>query len=355
MLIIQIDKYTLQLAEVSYNGKKTLINKMRLFRLPENLENGGCSKDTAASADFVSNCIERGRLAKGKALLFLDDSSVMRKEYTHENSKPAHLLSLACLEADAILPENEGSFIIENEWYGPRKNREGLQTSVIYAANEDLVSGLTKHLKKRGILLKAVFPSALAHTDLIRSLLNPMISGKEFADRTVVSVCFSDQEMRIAVFHNGELIHQRIDEQSMQDFYRNVALAYHIPQTETESFCLKNGFNRNADINRINADAYERMEEAAESMLLKFVRSINIILNSEGLNLDHIIISGTPSAFPGFAEFISKCLKVDCSVIDEYSQRLSPIVELGDELKNRSNLFHKLVLLRGADYKKNKD
>lgn len=355
MLTIHINKCTLQIAEVSYSGKTSCINKMRQFDLPDDLENGGFTKNTAVSADFIASCIERGKLSKEKALLFLGESFVMHKEYTHESTKPANLLSLACLEADAILPENQGTFIIENEWYGPRKNKAGLQISAIFAINEETVSDLTKLLKEKGIKVIGVFPAAIAHTDLVKKLIGSSIGGTVFADKTVAAIYFSDHETRISIFHNGELIHQRADEQLMEEFFRNVAAAYNISVNEAFDLCLKNGFQPDSGVNREYKDAYDQMQDAGAAMLSKMARFINILLTSEDLKLDHIIISGAPAAIPGFPGLISECFDVRCSTIDDFREELSGDVRLGGELKDRYNLFHRLALLKGIDYKKYKE
>lgn len=355
LLTIKIEKNILQLAKVRHIWKKTYIDKVRVFPIPENLENGGFVKNTGAFADFVVSCLDRGKLTKGKAMLLLDVSTVLLKEYTHEKSKPAHLLSLASLEADAVLPENEGKFIIENEWYGSRMDHEGLQTSAIYAVNESFITKITKDMKTRGIKLVAVIPTTIVHTDIIKKLLSNKISGSEFDNKTVVALDLSHQEIRASVFHNRELIHQRADDQIMDEFYRSVATAFHLSLEEAEEYCLKNGFREESEGNRRNSVAYEEMAQTGVSLVTRMARSIKIILSAENLILDRIIISGVAAAIPGLAKFINECLGIQCNSIDDYYESLSEAVKLDGELKNRNNLFQRLVLLAVIDYKHKKN
>lgn len=355
LLTIKIEKNILQLAEVRQSGKKTYINKVRVFPMPENLENGSFIKNTKAFADFVVASIEKGKLAKEKAMLLLDVSSVLLKEYTHEKTKPSHLLSLASLEADAILPDNEGIFIIENEWYGNRQDQDGLQTSAIYAANEGFISGLSRDLKAKGIKLVAVFPTTIVHTDIIKKLISKGISGSEFDQKTVVALNLSNQEIRVAVFHNRELIHQRADDQIMEEFYRNVANVFHLSLEEAEEHCLKYGFDEEGIGNKKNPDAYEHMAQTAVSLITRMARSIKIILTSQNLRPHHIIISGEASAIPGLTRFINECLGIQCDGIERFYQSLSKVIDLDGELKERKKLFQRLIILAGLDFKHKKD
>lgn len=355
LLTIKIEKNILQVAEISQNRKKTFINKVRVFPIPENLENGGFVRNTADFADYISSCIERGKLKKEKAVLLLDISSVLLKEYTHEKSKPAHLLSLASLEADAVLPENEGKFIIENEWYGSRQNQDGLQTSAIYAVNEDFISGLTKAMKNKGIKLIAVFPTTVVHSDIIKKLLSKKISGSEFDYKTVVALDLSHQEIRASIFHNRDLIHQRVDDQIMEEFYRTVANSFRISLEGAEEYCLKNGLNEESQGNLMNPEAYEQMAQTGVSLITRIARSIKLILSAENLRPDRIIISGASSAIPGLTKFINECLGIPCDSIDNYYKVLSGAVDLDGELKDRKNIYQRFVLLSGVDLKLKKD
>jgi len=355
LLTIKIEKNYLQLAEISHSKKKTFINKVRVFSIPENLENVGFVRNIGAFTDFVVSCIERGKLTKGNAILLLDVSSVLLKEYYHEKSKPAHLLALAGLEADAVLPDDEGKFIIQNEWYGARLNQDRLQTSSIYAVNEGFVSGITKEMKNRGIKLVAVLPTTIVHTDIIKKLISKKISGSEFDNKTVIAINMSNQEVRAAVFHNRELIHQRADDQIMEEFYRNVANAFSLSIEEAEEYCLKNGFDESRESNRENPEAYERMAESGVSLITRFARSIKIILSAENLRPDHIIISGSAAAIPGLTKFIYDCVGIQCNSIDDYRDAMTGVIDLGGELKDRKYLFERFVLLAGLDFKRKKE
>ncbi|HZK61758.1 MAG TPA: pilus assembly protein PilM, partial [Anaerovoracaceae bacterium] len=363
LLTIKIENNILQLAEVRHIGKKAYIDKVRVFSIPENLGNGGFVKNTEVFADFVVSCLDRGKLKKEKAMILLDISTVFLKEYTHEKSKPIHLLSLASLEADAALPENEGEFIIENEWYGPRKNQKGMQTSAIYAVNERFITRITKDMKTRGIKLAAVIPTTIVHTDIIKKLLSNKISGSEFDNKTVVALDLSHQEIRAIVFHNRELIHQRTDNQIMDEFYRSVATAFNLSLDVAEEYCLKNGFHEESEGNRRDPVAYEEMTQTGVSLVTRMARSIKMILSEENLIPDRIIISGVAAAIPGLAKFINECLGIQCNSINDYYESFSKAVELGGKLKsrnnlsqkNRNNLFQSLVLLAGIDYKRKKN
>lgn len=355
LLTIKIEKSSLQLAEVNQVGKKSLIQKMRMFALPENLENGGFIHNPSALADFILSCIERGKLTKEKSVLLMDVASVMLKEYTHEKTKPSALLALASLEAEAVLPENEGSFIIENEWYGGTLNKDGLQRSAIYAVNEAFITEISKELKVKGVKLTAVFPTSIVHTQLIRNLLSAGISGNEFNSKTVAAIDLSHQEIRVSIFHNRSLIHQRADDILMEEFYRSIAAVFMIPLEEAEEYCLKYGFLENgAATGRISTEIYESIQNAGAALITKLFRSINIILTSEQLHLDQIIISGTAAAFPGIAAIISEYTGAPCSSIDDYYGMLSQVVSLDGELKERQNLYQRLVILAGVDYRQKK-
>ena len=355
LLTIRIEKSSLQLAEADHNGKKLLIQKMRMFALPENLESGGFLQDPTAMADFIASCIERGKLSGGKAILLLDVASVMLKEYTHEKTKPSVLLSLAVLEAEAVLPDNEGEFIIENEWYGGRLNKDGLQKSAIYAANERFISEIGKECRKKGVKLAAVFPASTVHTELVRLLLDSRISGSEFSEKTIAAIDLSHQEIRVAVFHNRDLVHQRADDLLLEEFYRGAAAVYMIPVEEAEDYCLKYGFREKGSGGILDLPSLEALYQAGGSFITKLLRSVNVILTAEELQLDAVVISGTAAAIPGMPEIVAESTGIPCKSIDEYYEMLSDTIVLDDELKERENLFQRLFLLCGIDYRKKKN
>ncbi|MDD2215566.1 MAG: pilus assembly protein PilM [Eubacteriales bacterium] len=343
LLTIQIEKNIIQLANISKRGESIYINKMRRLFLPDNLKNGEFTSDTAAFSDFIDMVITKGKLSKGKAILLLGADCVIHREYTHEELKKSQLVSLAILEANAILPEDEGTFIVENQWYGSRHNKEGLQTSAIFAVNQEFITSLTNELKAKGIKLSGIFPTMVAHTDLIRKLLNYKISGLEFSDKTVAAIHLSPQETQVSLFHNRQLIHQRTDSLAVSEFYQAVATTFQLSADETESY-----------INN-NPESLKQVEEAASLMITTLIRSINIVSSVEGLRIDNILISGGTASIPGMAEFFTEVTEIPCSNIEQYKEALSKIVTLQGELKEHQEFYQRLVLLRGLDYKKRKE
>jgi Tfp pilus assembly PilM family ATPase len=348
LLIVKVEKYVLQIAEASSRGKKVTLNKMRQFALPQHLENGGYINDTSSLVDFINSCILKGKLNKYKIFLLLGSNAVMNKEYNHQRTKASHLLSLANLEADAILPANEGEFIVENEWYGHRLNRDGLETSMIYALDEGFVAELVQGMKANKLKLIGISPISAVHTGIIKKLFSS-IKSNEFKDKTIVAINMSQHETYISIFHNQELVHQRVDESIIQDFYKEISDALQIPIHSVEAYCLRAGFKND------NSIAYKQIADAATTMTTKLKRSLSLVLNAEGLNLDHIILSGTPSAIAGLTELISNSmLETKCAVIGDYSEALSKYIRFNGELKDRSDLFQSIVLLGGIGRKSKK-
>ena len=172
---------------------------------------------------------------------------------------------MANLEADAILPANEGEFIVENEWYGHRLNRDGLETSMIYALDEGFVAELVQGMKANKLKLIGISPISAVHTGIIK--LFSSIKSNEFKDKTIVAINMSQHETYISIFHNQELVHQRVDESIIQDFYKEISDALQIPIHSVEAYCLRAGFKND------NSIAYKQIADAATTMTTKLKRS----------------------------------------------------------------------------------
>ncbi|NLY70483.1 MAG: pilus assembly protein PilM [Clostridiales bacterium] len=344
LLIVKVEKYVLQIAEASIRGKKVILNKVRQFTLPEHLENGGYINATSGLVDFINSCILKGKLNRYKIYLLLGTNAVINKEFNHQTTKASHLSSLAYLEADAILPVNEGEFIIENYWYGKRLNREGLETSMIYAIDEGFVSNLVQSMKANKLKLVGISPISSTHTGIIQKILSSK-KGNDFRDKTVAAINMSQHETYISVFHNQQLIHQRVDETILQDFYKEISEVLQIPIHSVENYCERLGLDKDNP----------QIVDAVATMMTRVIRSLSIILNSEELSLDQVILSGAPSAIPGLVELISNSLEdVKCALISDYKEALSKYIRFNGELRDRSDLFQSIVLLGGIEKKRKK-
>ncbi|WP_027398490.1 hypothetical protein [Anaerovorax odorimutans] len=356
LLTIKIEKNIIQFAEINSKANSTHIKKVRFFIMPTNLENGGYLNNSESFADFIVDCIEKSNFdKKNKIILLMDVSGVLQKEYTHEKVKLPYLLSLARLEAEAILPENEGEFIVENENYGENLNSQGLQTSVIYAVSEKFIVEISEHMKIRGTSVVAVFPTTVVHSKIMEILISPKISAEEFWGKTILALDLSNYEVRAAIFNDRQLFHQRADDILIEEFYRDIAEIYHISIDEAIGFCTINGFDLNSKENKKNPEAFASMIQAGNSLFTKLYRSLKLILSAEKLELDEVILSGTLASISGIEEIVESCMGVKCRKLNDYYERLSEKIILEDEMKEREFLFQEIFCLAGIDYKKTKE
>jgi Tfp pilus assembly PilM family ATPase len=345
LLTIQIEKNVLRLAQINSKGNRCFISKMRSFDLPENLYEGRYAADPHALSDYIISSIEKGRLPLGKAALLLGASSVIHKEYTHEPVRQSHLLALANLEAETILPEDEGEFIVENLWYGQEKNEQGLQTSSIFASSNAFVTDLAKALKQGGIKVVGVYSSLGVYSQLMKRLISGEVSGDRFEGKTVAALDISYPELRLAIYHKGQLIHQRMDEQLIDELYRTVASAHRIPMDAVGNFLLKNGLIEEKEGNKSDPSALEQTMQSVATTFSRLLRSINIILSAEGLSLDYLLVSGEGSSIPGLLDFVGDTSGISVGSAEEFYSEFSHVLELEGELADRTDLYASMLLL----------
>lgn len=351
LLTIQIEKNVIRMTQVNEKGNKSSIEKLRSFDLPDELAEGRYASAPQALADYIASSMEKGRLSFGKAVLLLGASSVIHKEYTHESAKRPHLIALANLEAESILPDDEGEFIIENLWYGPEKNKEGRQTSSIFASADVFITDLVKALKQNKVKIIGAYSTLSVYSRLMKKLISHEVAGDRFQGKTVAAMDLSYPELRLALYHNGQLIHQRMDEQYIEELIRAASAAYLIPPDAVGGFLQKNGLLEEKEGNLHNPQALEETQQAVGSIFSKLLRSINITLNSEGLSLDRIILSGELAAIPGLTEFFSEYAGIPVDSVNEFHSQFCKVIDLEGELSERDDLYQSLLLLGGVDRK----
>ncbi len=354
LLTIQIEKSIIRIALVNYKGRRRLIEKLRSFDLPDELSEGRYIADPKGLSDYIAASLEKGRLSFGKAILLLGSSTVIHKEYTHEPVKKSHLSALANLEAESILPENEGEFIVEYSRYGPVKNQKGLEIASIFACSDAFVTNLVNALKRSGIKVVGAYSSLSAYSLLMKELIGADVSGERFSGKTVAALDISYPELRLAVFNEGQLIHQRMDEQIMEEFYRAVSGAYRVPVASAGSILAASGFLEDRGINLDEPKALEQTVQAAGSLFFRLVRSVNITLSSFDLALDHILVTGEGAAFPGFVGFVMESSGIDAESIDDLYPQFSKVLDLEEELSDRKDLYQSLLLSGSMSLKEHK-
>lgn len=351
LLSVQIEKNSLRLAQINVKDNQCLVGKIRGFDLPENLEDGRYVKDPQGLSDFIISSIEKGQFSFRKAALLLGNSLIIHKEYTHEALKKSHLLALSNLEAETILPDDEGGFIVENLWYGSEKNKQGLQTSSIFACSNAFIADLVKALKKGGIKVVGAYSSLGAYSQLMKRLISREISGDRFAGKTVVALDISYPELRLAIYHNGHLIHQRTDEQLMEEFYRTVASAYRIPLNAVGRLLLEKGLLKKAEGEKADLQAPDKTVEAAATAFSRLMRSINIILNAEELDIDYLLVTGEGALIPGLLDFVGENYEITAERVDKLYPQFSKAIVLEEELAGRTDLYPISLLLGAAGQK----
>lgn len=354
LVTIQVQKNDLRIALVKYQGTQRLVEKMRSFDLPDDLTEGRYASEPQALSDFIASSIERGRLPSEKAILLLGASSVIHKEYTHGQVKKTQLLALANMEAESSLPEDEGEYIIENQWYGTHKNKEGMQTSAIFASADAYITDLVGALRRAGVRVIGAYSSLNVYSRMMGELVNSGSFAKIHSGKTLAAVDITHPEIRLAIYNKGQLIHQRMDEQLMEEFFRAASSAYRVPVSTVGRILSANGFLEAEEENREDPEALSRITQAAGLVFSRLLRSINILLDSLDLTLDYILISGEGAAFPGFVDFIGETSGISVGSVDEFHSEFSEIVDLAGELSDRKDLYSSILMLSGIGSKDQK-
>lgn len=278
-------------------GRKPIFEAPQCFELPEEMQNGKIYYDIPSFAKFVRSCMNSLNKNMGSRIVFcLEDDNVISKEYQHLPCKTKELLKLARLEAETVLQGNINDYTIENYEYNCPNPVTGRLKSSLFAVNSKLILDLKKEFNKFGLYIIKIVPP-------VSGLL---YAAKNFLDakNQIIGVLdVSYEKTRIVLLENGLPIFQRTFEPVFDEIIEILMAEHSLSYSDTVKLIFEHGFFGN-DSCIPKTPAEHQIVSLIDAALGEAVRNIRMVLSSERLEPDKLIVCGVLRCIPNFGEFL---------------------------------------------------
>ncbi len=293
-ILLQTSRGILSLTRVK-SGRRAVFGVPQNFELPENLRGGRVLSDIPVFAKFVRECILAANLDTKKILFCLEDDNVICKEYQHLPCKSKNLLSFAKLEAEAVLSDNVDDYMIQNYEYGYLNEVTGKLTSALFAVKNKLIVGIRKGFSQCGLSVIKIIPP-------IGGLLYAAKTGVDSKGQTVAVLDLGFEKTRLLVLHDGFPIFQRTFEGVYEDIIEIVRKNQSVSFRDAVGLVGSNGVY-GENVPDSSSEAAKQIAMLLDASASEAVRNIRMVISSERLELNQIILCGAMSTLPNFSEF----------------------------------------------------
>lgn len=323
-LIIEIGSRSLKLADTSYNGNDIVIDMAYYCENDDVFIKDGRIADTDSFSRLLTESIKAGGLKNRKAVILLDETYIIMKEFTHPKTSPKNLRQLAVFEAENILSVNEKDYVIDCYSYGERFNKDNQYKSILYAVKRDLVIDITGALKKAGLKSVKIVPFIYAYSKIMSKMAKNAFTGQETAVN-LAAIDFGSVNTRLVLFSDGRPIFQKLLRSVSQDIDVYISRYLNISAEQARAYKERNGLEQTAE-NMHNRELYDSILRAFNSMIEEILRTIRITFSSERLELNGIIITGGFSLTPGFCAHISEITGIPCYRSDDINLKAGALI-----------------------------
>lgn len=290
IILLQMSRRALYLTGAKCR-RKPVFGPPQCFELPQAMRNGKALDDLPAFAGFVRDCKKAANLRTNRILFCLEDDNVVSKEYRHLPCKKKELLSLAGLEAETVLQEDVGNFILQNYEYGRLNDVTGKLTSSLFAAKSALLKQIKKSFSKCGLRVIKITPP-------VGGLLYAGRTLPETNGQTAAVLDFDFVKTRLILLQNGTPVFQRTFETVFDDILEIIMKSQSLSFEDAFLLVTSQGIPMEQ-----NQEAEKQISVLLEASVSEAVRNIRMVLSSERLELDRLILCGGLSAIHHFGEF----------------------------------------------------
>ncbi len=308
VILIQTTRNALFLTPVK-SGRRASFGVPRNFELPGNMRMGGAYSDLNEFAKFVSDCIAKSKFGIKKIIFCIEDDNVICKEYQHLPCKSKNLLSFAKLEADSVLSDNINDYLLQNYEYGRQNEVTGKMTSSLFAIKSSLVSSITKIFSKFDLHVKKIVPP-------VGGLLYASKKAIDSHGKTIAVLDLSFEKTRLIVLHEGFPIFIRTFEAIYDDIAEIIMKSRAVSYDETVDLIHSYGVY---GVNSANptSESANQITTLLDTCASEAVRNIRMVLSSERLELNKMVLCGAMATLPNFSEFWNQLgLDVPIETID---------------------------------------
>lgn len=294
LILLQITRNVLSLTGVT-SGRRAAFGLPQTFELPESMRRGQAYNDIPLLAKFVRECIAAAQMGTKNIIFCLEDDNVICKEYQHLPCKTKNLLSFARLEAESVLSDSVDDYLIENYEYNHANEVTGKLTSALFAAKSRLILGIKRSFGQYGLHVLKIVPP-------IGGLLYAANQAVNSKGQTVAMLDLGFEKTRLLVLHDGFPVFQRTFESIYEDIIDLIRKEKSVSYREAAGLINSWGVYGEATPDA-NSTAAKQVAMLLDASANEAVRNIRMVLSSERLELNRIILCGAMSTLPNFSEF----------------------------------------------------
>ena len=301
IVFLELTNHAVKLTPARKSGRTSRFGAPAVFHLPKALDKPAVSDRPSAEnvrdfAVFVKKCLRDAAL-KGRGIVFCLDA--VTKEYQHLPAKRSDLLKLARLEAETVLPENTGRYVVANDEYGAADGQTGRRKSILYAVPDTLIQNLLKEFRSLGINIVKISPP-------ISGLMN---AAKTFlrlrpGEKATAVVDAGREKLRILLFCGNTPVFQKEFDSIYGELLEILEREEEISAEEAKREIVRPGFFLTAGKPRLRKATSENISLLIDTAAGEVIRNTRVVLSSDRLELEKVIFSGRFSSHPDFRQFV---------------------------------------------------
>jgi len=294
IILLQTTRSALYLTGIK-NGRKAVFGAPQCFELPLSMRGGRECDDIPLFAKFVRDCTQRAKLTSNKIVFCLEDDNMVSKEYQHLPCSRKSLLAFARLEAEAVLQNGIDDYMIQNYEYNRPNAVTGKLTSSLFAVKGTLLDRIRKDFSKCGFHVIKIVPPMSGLLYVGKTLIDSQ-------NKTVAVLDFGYEKTHLIILQNGLPVFQRTFETIYDDIIEILMKEKAISFQEAVGLVDAYGFFGEASPAQTSESA-KQISLLLDTSVNEAIRNIRMVISSERMELNKLILCGGLSAVPGFTEF----------------------------------------------------
>lgn len=300
-LFLQLTDRVLKLTPVKRSGRTSRFGAPAVFELPQALRDGRATENARGLAAFAKKCMQDAAL-EGRPVVFCLDA--VTKEYQHLPVRRADLLKLARLEAETVIPEDAGHYVVVNDEYGGTDGRTGRMKSVLYAVPGALIRDILKEFRQLGIRVAKISPPVSGLMNSAKTALRLRPGNPDFSGKTAAVVDVGKEKLRVLLFSGGSPVFQKEFDSVYGELTDILEREEGLAREDAEREIGRAGFLLNSGGGRLRPEAARSAALLIETAAGEVIRNIRVVLSSERLELGRIFFCGNFSSHPDFRQYI---------------------------------------------------
>ncbi len=300
-----------------HNGHVTVTAFAEAEYKGETISNGVIA-DRAALNFLITEMIKTGRMKSRKAIITVNSSDIIAREFKLPDVKAPSLKLLVNNEMSRILG-GESGYVIDYAVTG--RTEDKMLEIIAYAVSKDMVANYYALLRE----LKLA-PAALdVHANSISKLLSGTeINGSSAADSNFIAVDIGFSMISFHGFKSGEYRFSRTEVSPVQEFVREISTIKRVDVTQNDmadiDFSPEHEYS-----NTILSDTCRYFIFRLSEEIQKYIQYLLLNFNNPVKNLPvSIYLFGGITAAKGIGEALSVPLKVPVSIIGSIGRLTVP-------------------------------